>query len=178
MRWLPVMLTIVMMAAPCQADPFAKYNRIKKFDHYFSKYSKRFFGSGFDWNFFKAQAVAESGLDSSAKSGIGAVGLMQVMPKTFEEIQAKNPAIKGSRLHPRWNIAAGIYDDRTLWNLWKAERSRKDRINFMFGSYNAGRSNILNAQKAAEKHGLSPNLWKSIVSALPEITGKRSHETI
>ena len=178
MRWLPVLLLIMMMAAPCQADPYAKYNRIKKFDRYFSKYAKRFIGPGFDWHFFKAQPVAESGLEPSAKSGVGAVGLMQIMPKTFEEIQAKNPAIKGNWRHPRWNIAAGIYYDRTLWNLWKAERPRQDRINFMFGSYNAGKGNILKAQKEAEKRGLSPNQWESIVSALPEITGKRSHETI
>jgi len=178
MRWLPVLLLTMIMAAPCQADPYAKYSRIKKFDRYFSKYSKRFFGPGFDWHFFKAQAVAESGLNSAAKSGVGAVGVMQVMPRTFEEIQAKNPAIKGHQLQPRWNIAAGIYYDRTLWNLWKAERPKQDRINFMFGSYNAGKGNILKAQKAAEKRKLNPNLWESIELALPEITGKHSRETI
>ncbi len=180
MRWLPVLLLIIimMMAAPCQADPYAKYNRVKKFDHHFSKYSKRYFGPGFDWRFFKAQAVAESGLDAAAKSGVGAVGLMQVMSRTFKEIQAKNPAIKGKQLQPRWNIAAGIYYDRTLWNLWQAERPRQDRLNFMFGSYNAGKGNILKAQKAAENRRLDPNLWESIISTLPNITGKRSHETI
>ena len=178
MRCLPVVLLIMMLAAPCQADPYAKYNRVKKFDRYFSKYSKRFFGPGFDWHHFKAQAVAESGLDASARSGVGAVGVMQVMPRTYKEIQAKNPAIKGSRLQPRWNIAAGIYYDRTLWNLWQAERPRQDRINFMFGSYNAGKGNILKAQESAEKRRLNPNLWESIEQALPEITGKRSHETI
>ena len=178
MRWLPVVVLIIIMTAPCQADPYAKYNRVKKFDRYFSKYSKRFFGPGFDWHHFKAQAVAESGLDAAAKSGVGAVGVMQVMPRTYKEIQAKNPAIKGSQLQPRWNIAAGIYYDRTLWKLWKAERPRQDRIHFMFGSYNAGKGNILKAQKAAEKRKLNPNLWESIESALPEITGKHSRETI
>lgn len=178
MRCIPILLLIIMMGSPCQADPYAKYNRIKKFDRYFSKYSKRFFGPGFNWHFFKAQAVAESGLEASVKSGVGAVGLMQVMPRTYKEIQAKNPALKGSRLQPRWNIAAGIYYDRTLWNLWKADRPRQDRINFMFGSYNAGKGNILKAQKVAEKRRLNPNLWQSIESALPEITGKRSRETI
>lgn len=178
MRWLPVLLLIILMVSPCQADPYAKYNRIKKFDRYFSKYSKRFFGPGFDWHHFKAQAVAESGLDAAAKSGVGAVGLMQVMPRTYQEIQAKNPALKGSRLQPRWNIAAGIYYDRTLWNIWQDDRPKQDRINFMFGSYNAGKGNILKAQKVAEKRRLNPNLWQSIESALPAITGKRSRETI
>jgi membrane-bound lytic murein transglycosylase MltF len=179
MRWLPVLLLItMMMAAPCQADPYAKYNRIKKFDRHFSKYSKRYFGPGFDWRLFKAQAVAESGLDAAAKSGVGAVGLMQVMPRTFKEIQAKNPAIKGKQLQPRWNIAAGIYYDRTLWKLWRAERPRQDRLNFMFGSYNAGKGNILKAQRTAEELRLNPNLWESIITTLSNITGKRSLETI
>lgn len=178
MRWFFAFILVMMLAASAQADPYAKYNRIKKFDPYFSKYSKRFFGPGFNWRLFKAQAVAESGLDASAKSGAGAVGLMQIMPRTFDEIQAKNPYIKGKRLYPRWNIAAGIYYDRTLWNLWQAERPRQDRINFMFGSYNAGKGNILKAQKAAQRQHLDPNLWGSIEKVLPEITGKRSHETI
>jgi len=176
-NFLPFLL-IIMMTVPCQADPYAKYNRIEKFDRYFSKYSKRFFGPGFDWQYFKAQAVAESGLVAAARSGVGAVGLMQIMPRTFDEIKAKNPAIKGHRLQPRWNIAAGIYYDRSLWKLWKSERPLQDRINFMFGSYNAGKGNILKAQKVAEKRDLNPNLWESIVPALPEVTGKRSHETI
>jgi membrane-bound lytic murein transglycosylase F len=48
----------------------------------------------------------------------------------------------------------------------------------MFGSYNAGRGNIIKAQKIAEKKGLNPNLWRSVTQTLPEITCKRSAETI
>jgi membrane-bound lytic murein transglycosylase F len=103
---------------------------------------------------------------------------MQIMPRTFTEITRKNHSIKGTRAQPRWNIAAGIYYDRTLWNLWKAERPFFDRINFMFGSYNAGKGSILKAQKVAENKGFNPNLWKSIEPALPLVTGKRSKETI
>jgi len=72
---------------------------------------------------------------------------MQIMPKTFKEIKYKNPSIKGSAKQPKWNIAAGIYYDRSIWKLWKAKRPFIDRIAFMFGSYNAGKGNILKAQK-------------------------------
>lgn len=157
---------------------FDRYNQVTKYDKYFSKYSKRYFGPNFDWHHFKAQAIAESRLKAAATSRVGAVGVMQIMPKTFEEIVHKHPMIKGTREQPRWNIAAGIYYDRKLWKLWKAERSFQDRLNFMLGSYNAGRGNILRAQKIAEKQGLNPNLWKSIEPVLSEITGKRSKETI
>ena len=155
-----VCLLLLLFGVVVNLYAYERYNRVKNFDHYFSKYSKRYFGPGFDWILFKAQAVAESRLNSRAKSHAGAKGLMQIMPKTFQEIKKKNPAIKGSNLQPRWNIAAGIY------------------YNFMFGSYNAGKGNILKAQKVAEKKNLNPNRWDSIEKTLPKITGKHSEETI
>jgi membrane-bound lytic murein transglycosylase F len=176
--YILISLTLVVLVTPVKGLAFERYNRVVKYDRYFSKYSKRFFGPGFDWQYFKAQAVAESRLKAAATSSVGAVGIMQIMPRTFADITRKNPSIKGTRAQPRWNIAAGIYYDRTLWNLWKAERPFFDRINFMFGSYNAGKGSILKAQKVAENKGLDPNLWNSIEPALPLVTGKRSKETI
>ena len=177
-HYILISLTFVVLITPVSGLAFERYNRVVKYDRYFSKYSKRFFGPGFDWRYFKAQAVAESRLKAAATSSVGAVGIMQIMPRTFTEITRKNSIIKGTRAQPRWNIAAGIYYDRTLWNLWKADRPFFDRINFMFGSYNAGKGSILKAQKVAENKGLNPNLWDSIEPALPLVTGKRSKETI
>ena len=175
---LKIIVIIVFVLTPCLSSAFERYNKVVKYDKYFSKYSKRYFGPNFDWRHFKAQAVAESRLKAKAKSRVGALGVMQIMPKTFKEIQKKNPSIRGSREQPRWSIAAGIYYNRMIWNGWKAKRPFQDRINFMFGSYNAGKSNILKAQKIAKREGLNPNLWKSIEPALPNVTGKRSKETI
>ena len=45
---------------------YEHYNRFTEFDRHFSKYSKRYFGAGFDWRYFKAQAIAESGLQVDA----------------------------------------------------------------------------------------------------------------
>ena len=169
---------MILLLTPITAHAFERYNRVVKYDKYFSKYSKRYFGPGFDWHYFKAQAVAESRLQADARSRVGAEGVMQIMPRTFEEITRKNPGIKGTREQPRWNIAAGIYYNRMIWNLWKAKRPYMDRINFMFGSYNAGKGNIIKAQKIAKNKGLNPNMWKSIQSTLPDVTGKNSKETI
>jgi len=157
---------------------FQRYNKVVKFDPYFSKYSKRFFGPFFDWKLFKAQAVAESRLKPSAKSHVGAAGIMQIMPATFKEIKYKLQIVKGSRLQPKWSIAAGIYYNKKLWDLWSSRRSFGDRVDFMLGSYNAGKGNILKAQKIAKKNGLPENKWKSIQDVLPKVTGKRSKETI
>jgi len=169
---------LAIISSPLPSSAFERYNGVKKFDPYFSKYTKRYFGPGFNWRIFKAQAVAESRLKAAATSRVGAMGIMQIMPRTFKEILKKNPTIKGTRAQPRWNIAAGIYYDRQLWNTWKARRPFQDRLNFMFGSYNAGKMNIIKAQKLAEKSGRNPNLWPAIESELPEVTGKNSRETI
>ncbi len=170
-----LIMTLVVITS---AAAFDRYNRVKKFDPYFSKYTKRFFGPAFDWRHFKAQAVAESRLQADAQSRVGAVGVMQIMPRTFEEIRRRHPAIKGTRYQPRWSIAAGIFYDRQLWNTWKAERPFRDRLNFTFGAFNTGKGNIIKAQKAAARDGLNPNLWPSIETALPAVTGKHSRETI
>ena len=176
----PIFLLVMCLLIfyPAAGLGFEQYNRVVKYDKYFKKYSKRFFGVGFRWQFFKAQAVAESRLKPRARSPVGAAGIMQIMPRTYKEIRRKNPDIKGKRTQPRWNIAAGIYYDRRLWNVWQAERPFLDRVRFMFGSYNTGKGNILKAQKIAENQGLNPNVWFSIQSSLPLVTGKRSEETI
>ena len=101
------------------------------------------------------------------------------MPETFEEIKYKNASIKGSSQQPKWNIAAGICYDRAIWKIWKAKRPFADKLGFMFGSYNAGKVNILKAQKLAEKNGMNPNLWGSIKKKHGlKVTGSHSKETI
>src|SRR3954468_10049882 len=82
----------------------------ERYDPTFKKYSKRYFGPAFDWRYFKAQGFAESGLDSSAKSWVGARGVMQLMPSTYREIASHRPDF-GTIDQPEWNIAAGIMHD-------------------------------------------------------------------
>ena len=87
-------------------------------DPWFRKYTQRYFGVGFDWRLFKAQAVAESDLNPNARSPVGARGLMQVMPATFNLIQASRSSLTSIDA-PESNIAAGIARstslDHTRW---------------------------------------------------------------
>ena len=148
-----------------------------KYDQYFRKYTKRYFGVGFEWKWFKAQAIAESNLKASAQSWVNAKGIMQLMPKTFHEIKKKNPSFADIN-EPRWNIAAGIYYDRQLYKKWRADRPFKDKISFTFASYNAGFRNIIKAQKKAKSSGLNENLWHNIKSVAPKVRGWRHKETV
>lgn len=177
-RFLPILSLVLMTAATAQAEDFQRYNRVTQYDRYFSKYTKRNFGPAFNWRHFKAQAIAESRLKTDATSHVGAVGLMQIMPATYKEITRRHRYIKGASSHPKWNIAAGISYNRSIWNIFKAERPFQDRLDFTFGAYNAGKGNIIRAQKSAQRAGLNPNVWTSIERALPQITGKHSRETL
>jgi len=136
-----------------------------KYDRHFKKYSKRYFGPLFDWHWFKAQAIAESGLSHDAKSHVGAKGLMQIMPATYDEINKKNPDFKKLE-SPKWNIAAGIYYDRTLYRKFK-KTAAQDKLYMTFASYNAGYGRILNA---AKRVGNEEKNWNEIKPYLPRET--------
>src|SRR5262245_47888621 len=111
-------LLLVVLLASCSASFVCAETVTDRYDDTFRKYSQRFFGPGYDWRVFKAQAMAESNISMNAKSWVGARGIMQLMPSTFRDIQSKNPEIVAIN-KPEWNIAAGIYYDRQLYLQWK-----------------------------------------------------------
>jgi membrane-bound lytic murein transglycosylase F len=146
-----------------------------RYDNTFRKYTKRYFGPGFDWRLFKAQSMTESNLDPNATSGVGARGLMQLMPSTYADIRSKNHEL-GEINDPEWNIAAGIFYNRQLWRQWAAKAA--DQMEFVFGSYNAGSNTILRAQKIAIGKLLDSRIWSSIQNVAPEVPGWRHKETL
>lgn len=148
-----------------------------RYDDYFKKYSKRYFGAPFDWRFFKAQGMAESELNAKAKSFVGARGIMQLMPSTFALIASKRPEFR-SIDDPEFNIAAGIMHDRWLWTVWQKRVPDDERHRFMFGSYNAGEGPILRACIAARGDHLSDAQWASIERVAPKIDRWRYRETL
>jgi soluble lytic murein transglycosylase-like protein len=148
-----------------------------RYDDVFSKYTKRFFGAGFDWRVFKAQGLAESNLNPESRSWVGALGIMQLMPSTFKEVQSANPEFADVN-NPEWNIASGIYYDRQLWKQWTKNESAPDRLSFVFGSYNAGRGTILKAQNQAAKAQLNRDMWPSIEEVAPKVPKWRHEETL
>ena len=180
LKTIMVSLAVVLMAHQANSQGFPKVTSKRwttKYDTYFRKYTKRFFGAGFDWKWFKAQAIAESNLKEDAKSWVNAKGIMQLMPSTFHEIKKKNPLFADID-EPRWNIAAGIYYDKKLYRKWKARRPFVDKMSFTFASYNAGFTKILKAQKACRKAGLDENLWHNIQQVAPRVRDWRHGETI
>jgi soluble lytic murein transglycosylase-like protein len=148
----------------------------ERYDPTFRKYTKRYFGPAFDWKYFKAQGIAESGLDSTAKSWVGARGVMQLMPSTYRDIASHRPEF-GTIDQPEWNIAAGIMHDRYLWTLYQKNISDDERHRFMFASYNAGEGTI-NRAIAVARTKADPTVWSNVELIAPTVGRWRYSETL
>jgi membrane-bound lytic murein transglycosylase MltF len=158
------------------AQARAQKKIIGQYDPTFRKYTKRYFGPAFDWRYFKAQGYAESGLKATATSWVGARGIMQLMPSTYQEIASHRPEF-GAIDQPEWNIAAGIMHDRYLWDLWRKDIGDDERHHFMFASYNAGEGTITRAFAAAKNQGGIP-VWSSVELIAPTVQRWRYSETL
>jgi hypothetical protein len=82
--------------------------------------------------FVRSIVEAESNYDSEAISPVGAVGLMQLMPRTAEEFGC-DPKI------PEQNVEAGTRYLRVLMDRYKKKR---DPLKHVIAAYNAGPGNV------------------------------------
>ena len=108
-----------------------------------------------DYLLMMAQGYQESRLDQNAKSRVGAIGVMQVMPATGKSLEVGNIR----QLDP--NIHAGVKYIRFMIDNYYAKEPM-DRLNkglFAFASYNAGPARVQSLRAEAKKRGLDPNLW-------------------
>ena len=153
------MVTVVLLLAVSVASELAGQTRARTPDDYddvFREYSKRFFGPGFDWRYFKAQGLAESNLAAGARSRAGARGIMQLMPSTYKAVQTSNPELQAID-DPESNIAAGIMYDRDLWRAYQ-DHTDEERLRFMFGGYNAGPGTMRRAKRVARSEQLDDSV--------------------
>ncbi|MES9869979.1 MAG: transglycosylase SLT domain-containing protein [Sedimenticola sp.] len=167
--WLGSAILIPMLALAGKGDYVKDKYWTSKYDRTFKKYTKRYFGPGMDWHWFKAQGIAESGLNAKAKSKAGAIGIMQIMPATFKEIKEKNPHFIDIT-DPEWNIAAAIYYDRKLYKRWKKQLPNGEKLSFTFASYNAGHSKIRRAYKKAAEKTEKVAEWEQVAPYSPSET--------
>jgi membrane-bound lytic murein transglycosylase MltF len=108
-----------------------------------------------DYLLMAAQGYQESGLDHGRRSQVGAVGVMQVMPKTGAELKVGDVR----QLEP--NIHAGVKYIRFMMDRYYADEPM-DPLNkglFAFASYNAGPARIRQLREKAAARGLDPNRW-------------------
>jgi membrane-bound lytic murein transglycosylase MltF len=130
-------------------DEIAKVERTIDF---FRKYSDQY---DLDYLLIMAQGYQESQLNQEAKSQVGAVGVMQVMPATGADLKVGDIR----QIEP--NIHAGVKYIRFMMEQYYANEP-KDQLNkglFTFAAYNCGPGRMAQLRKEAAKRGLDPNVW-------------------
>jgi len=151
-----------------------KNNMIKKYDDLIKKSAKKFL-PGVDWRLLKAQLQAESALNPEATSHVGAMGIAQFMPDTWDQMKDElKLSDNASAYNEFFAIPAAAYYMRKLMQSWSAPRPEADRYCLALASYNAGFGNLLKAQKYAS----NANDYHKIIKHLHQATGKHSKETI
>ena len=110
-----------------------------------------------DWKLLAALISRESRFDAEAESWVGAIGLMQILPKTAAAYGITNLG------DPAMNIMAGMNHLLWLKDRWKHIPDSSEQIRFVLASYNVGHGHVRDAVKLASKHGSDPLVWKDNV---------------
>jgi membrane-bound lytic murein transglycosylase MltF len=118
----------------------------------FDKYGKRY---GFDPLMLTAQGFQESRLRQEARSPVGAIGVMQVVPATGAEMRTGDITV----IEP--NIHAGTkYMSHLMTRFFTdAAFDLVNRPLFAFASYNASPGAISRHRREAARRGLDPDQW-------------------
>ncbi len=129
------------------------------FEQYANKYQ-------FDWLMISAQAYQESKFNNRLISHMGAVGIMQVLPKTAKEPYVN---IKNFRKLEN-NIHAGVKYMNFVHQRYfaKPEITKENQMYFSLAAYNAGPANVRKMRKMAVKHGYDPNVWFNNVEIMAQ----------
>lgn len=130
---------------------FSKVNVLKA---PFLKYADRY---RLDWLLLVAQGYQESGLNQALVSHKGAVGIMQVLPKTA----AGRPFFIRNINKIDNNVHAGTKYMRFLIDRYFSdpEIDELNRHLLALAAYNAGPRRVAELREIAKTKGLNPNLW-------------------
>jgi membrane-bound lytic murein transglycosylase F len=129
-------------------------NSISNYDSYLKHYS---LSLEWDWRLLAALIYTESKFDARLTSWSGAEGLMQIMPKTFEVYNLKNP------FDPEQNIEAGTKHLLWLEKFWdKRLEDNIDSSPFILASYNAGQAHVLDAIALCKYRKMDASKWSDV----------------
>lgn len=106
---------------------------------------------GVDW--ITAQVHVESRGNAAAKSPVGALGLLQLMPGTADEMGVTDA------LDPEQNLRGGVKYLRIQYDHMGEIPTEEDRLFWAFACYNGGRGYVNKALKLAHGDG-EVEAWK------------------
>jgi len=110
---------------------------------------------GIDWQLIKCQVNQESSFNPRAVSSCGAIGLMQLLPATAEELGFTRDEL----YIPEKNLRAGIAYLYRQYYRFPEIPDPVERVKFALASYNGGRGYINAALSLARKSSGSWREW-------------------
>jgi membrane-bound lytic murein transglycosylase MltF len=145
-RYIGSSMMLKSAIAPASVDQF------NKMVGFFQRYSNDYH---MDYLLMMAQGFQESGLNQAAKSQVGAIGIMQLMPATGAQMKV------GDVHEAEANVHAGVKYIRFMVDQYFANEPMNDtnKVLFAFASYNAGPGRIHQLRQVAAQRGLDPNVW-------------------
>ena len=152
--------------AQVQPEQAALTGAISPYDDLAKKYGTE---HDIDWRLIVAQMYQESRFDPQARSFAGARGLMQLMPRTAEELGVRNI------LDPEQNVAGGVRYMKQLIARFDAKIPMRQRVRFALASYNAGLEHVRDARVLAKQRRLDPNRWFGHVEQAMLLLEKRHY---
>jgi membrane-bound lytic murein transglycosylase F len=161
------------MKTAASANDAQGAGKISPYDDIARKYAKQF---EFDWRLVLAQMYQESHFDPAAKSWVGALGLMQVMPRTAQDLKIANV------VDPDQGVLAGVKLMHRYAKMFTSpEVKEKDRLRFALAAYNCGPGHVIDARKVAIELKLNPHKWfgnvekAMLMLSKPEYAKKARH---
>ncbi|MBQ8675377.1 MAG: transglycosylase SLT domain-containing protein [Bacteroidaceae bacterium] len=130
--------------------------QISHYDHLFRRYSTTI---SWDWRLLAAQSYQESGFDPQAVSPMGAMGLMQLMPRTAQSVGVS----PSQMFDPEANVRGGVRYLSQLLQHYSDIPNPTERTKFVLAAYNAGPGHIDDARQLARRYGRDPDRWTSNV---------------
>ncbi len=134
-----------------ERNPFRRFEQLAGL---FRTYGTRY---DFDWLMLASFAFQESGFDQNARSHVGAIGVMQVMPST-----AADRAVGIDNIEElENNVHAGTKYLSVLRGHYfsDADMDPTEQMLFTMAGYNAGPNRINRLRRVAASRGLDPNVW-------------------
>lgn len=123
---------------------------LSPYDNLARRYAQRY---GLDWRLVVSQMFQESRFDPDARSWVGALGLMQVLPRTAKELGLENLR------DPATGIHAGVKYLDWLMRRFEPQLPIAERTWFALASYNAGIGHVRDARRLARQLGRDPDRW-------------------
>ncbi len=126
-------------------------DRISPYDDVFKRVAE---ATNIDWRLLAAMSFHESGFNPKVRSKDGALGIMQMMPKTAKSLGVRDP------LDPYQAALGAAQYLKNLMGKFNSKSIRhRDQVRLALAAYNVGLAHVFDARVLARELNLNPERW-------------------